>query len=176
MEGYYKRPEETARVIDDEGWFDTGDLGRMTIRGELTLTGRVKETIVLLGGENVEPTPIEDAITESSFISQVMVVGQDCKAPGALVVPDFQALGLRSGLEGKDPKELCSSEAVQVIIRDEIRRLVSEERGFKSHERISRHRLLCKEFSLGEELTHTMKKRRNVIAEHYAEHIRDMCR
>jgi len=176
MEGYYKKPEETARVIDDEGWFDTGDLGRMTIRGELTLTGRVKETIVLLGGENVEPTPIEDAITESPFISQVMVVGQDCKAPGALIVPDFHALGLRSGLEGKDPKELCSSETVQVIIRDELRRLVSGERGFRSHERINRHRLLCKEFSLGEELTYTMKKRRNVIAEHYAELIRDMCR
>lgn len=176
MEGYYKRPEETARAIDDEGWFDTGDLGRMTIRGELTLTGRAKETIVLLGGENIEPTPIEDAITESPFISQVMVVGQDSKALGALVVPDFHALGLRSGLEGMGPEELCSSEAVQVIIREELRRLVSGERGFRSYERITRHRLLCKEFSLGEELTHTMKKRRNVIAEHYADLIREMCR
>ncbi len=63
-----------------------------------------------------------------------------------------------------------------MIIRDELRRLVSGERGFRSHERINRHRLLCKEFSLGEELTYTMKKRRNVIAEHYAELIRDMCR
>ncbi|MFC1657611.1 AMP-dependent synthetase/ligase [Candidatus Moduliflexota bacterium] len=101
MEGYYKKPEETASAIDEEGWFDTGDLGKMTVRGELTLTGRAKETIVLMGGENVEPTPIEDSITECPFISQVMIVGQDRKALGALIVPDFAALGDRGGARGE---------------------------------------------------------------------------
>jgi long-chain acyl-CoA synthetase len=174
MEGYYKKPEETARVIDDEGWFDTGDLGRMTIRGELSLTGRAKETIVLLGGENVEPTPIEDCITESPFISQVMVVGQDRKALGALVVPHFEALRERGGLGGRSPEELSSHEAVQALVRDELRRLVSEDRGFKSFERISRYRILSREFSPGEELTLTMKMRRNIIAERNASLIEEM--
>ncbi len=176
MEGYYKKPGETAAAIDEEGWFDTGDLGKMTVRGELTLTGRAKETIVLMGGENVEPTPIEDSITECPFISQVMIVGQDRKTLGALIVPDFSALGDRGGLEGKDAAELCSSEAVQALIRDEVRRLVSEDRGFKNFEKINRISLLCKEFSLGDELTHTMKKRRNVITEHYADTIEEMYR
>ena len=63
MEGYYKKPEETARAIDEEGWLDTGDLGRIAFTGELAITGRAKETIVLLGVENVEPTPLEDTIT-----------------------------------------------------------------------------------------------------------------
>jgi long-chain acyl-CoA synthetase len=167
MEGYYKKPEETRKVIDDEGWFDTGDLGRMTIRGELSLTGRAKETIVLLGGENVEPTPIEDSITESAYILQTMVVGQDKKTLGALVVPDFDALGKSVGLEGLSPAEICAREEASSFLRDEIRTLVSTAKGFKAFEKITSIRLLEQEFAVGEELTHTMKKKRNVIAEKY---------
>ena len=92
MVGYYKRPEETAKVLSPDGWFNTGDLGRFTIRGELSLTGRAKETIVLLGGENIEPSPIEDALKESPYLSQIMVVGQDKKHLGALIVPNFDAV------------------------------------------------------------------------------------
>jgi long-chain acyl-CoA synthetase len=176
MEGYYKKPEETARVIDDEGWFDTGDLGRMTMRGELALTGRAKETIVLLGGENIEPTPIEDSITESPYIAQVMVVGQDKKTLGAIVVPNFEVCRERGGLSGLGPEELCASDAVTSLVKGEIRNLVSKERGFKSFEKISRIRLLDREFAVGEELTHTMKKRRNVIAERYSDLIEEMFR
>ena len=174
MEGYYKKPEETAAVIDENGWFDTGDLGRMTVRGELSLTGRAKETIVLLGGENIEPTPVEDAVTESPYIAQAMIVGQDRKALGALIVPDFEALRQRSGFEGRDGKDLCADGSVQSIIKDEIKRLVSAERGFKNFEKITRFRLLEHEFAVGDELTHTLKKRRNIIYERYADTIGDM--
>ncbi len=176
MAGYYKRPDMTAQVIDDEGWFDTGDLGRMTVRGELSLTGRAKETIVLMGGENVEPTPIEDALTESSYIAQAMVVGQDRKTLGLLVVPAFDALAEREEFRGRTPGQLCGEEGVLAVIRDEIRRLVSEERGFRPFERPSRVRLLDREFAVGDELTHTMKKRRNIIAERHAALIEDMFR
>ena len=92
MLGYHKRPEETAKVLSPDGWFNTGDLGRFTIRGELSLTGRAKETIVLLGGENIEPAPIEDALKESPYLAQIMVVGQDKKHLGALIVPNFDAV------------------------------------------------------------------------------------
>jgi long-chain acyl-CoA synthetase len=177
MEGYYKNPEETARVIDADGWFDTGDLGRFTIRGELSLTGRAKETIVLLGGENVEPTPIEDALTESPYIAQVMVVGQDRKTLGALVVPNFNALRkwmTKRGLEGKDPEAICAKEGVVTLIREEIRRLIHAEHGFKPFEKIPRFQLLGREFSIGEELTQTLKKKRNVILERYSYLIEEM--
>ena len=101
MVGYHRRPEETAKVLSADGWFNTGDLGRMTVRGELSLTGRAKETIVLLGGENVEPTPIEEALKESPYLSQVMVVGQDSKHLGALIVPNLEAVRERLAGPGR---------------------------------------------------------------------------
>jgi long-chain acyl-CoA synthetase len=174
MMGYYKNPEGTATVIDGEGWFDTGDLGRMTTRGELSLTGRAKETIVLLGGENVEPSPIEESLKESPLIVQVLVVGQDKKSLGALVVPDYAALGERSGHKGSEPSELCANEAAQDHIRDEIQRLICETAGFKAFEKVNRFQLLPQEFTVGKELTLTMKMRRNVIAELYADRIEAM--
>jgi len=176
MKGYYRKPAETAAVIDEEGWFDTGDLGRMTVRGELSITGRAKETIVLLGGENVEPTPIEEALKESPLLVQVMVVGQDRKTLGALVVPDFAALRERGGLGESDPRALCAGEAARALVRDEIRRLVSTERGFKTFEKISCFELLAEEFTVGRELTATMKMKRNVIAETYGDLIERMYR
>jgi len=173
MAGYYRRPEETAQVLSADGWFDTGDLGRMTIRGELSITGRAKETIVLLGGENVEPTPIEEAAAESPYIAQIMVVGQDRKHLGALVVPAFDAV--RERLRGQgvpeaqlaDPAAVCDREETRVLVKAELHRLLTEERGFKYYERIPRFRLLAQEFRPGAELTHTLKKRREVIVEQH---------
>ena len=77
MKGYYKRDDLTAKVIDKDGWFDTGDIGLLTLGGELVLRGRIKDTIVLRGGENVEPLSIEMRLNNSRFIAQSMVVGQD---------------------------------------------------------------------------------------------------
>ena len=79
MKGYYKNKEATAKAIDQFGWFDTGDLGRINpATGDLILTGRAKDTIVLSNGENIEPVPIEDAIVgEALLIDQVMLAGQD---------------------------------------------------------------------------------------------------
>jgi long-chain acyl-CoA synthetase len=180
MLGYYRRPEETAKVLSPDGWFNTGDLGRLTVRGELALTGRAKETIVLLGGENVEPTPIEEALKESPYIAQVMVVGQDRKNLGALVVPGFDAvrgwLAARGVAGGTADAEICAREDVRELIKEELRRLLTEERGFKYYERIPRFALLPREFAVGEELTQTMKLRRTVITERYAEEIASLFR
>ena len=88
MKGYYKNPEATAKAIDPYGWFDTGDLGRINpTTGDLILTGRVKDTIVLSNGENIEPQPIEDAVLGgSSLVEQVMLTGQDGRRLLAIVV------------------------------------------------------------------------------------------
>lgn len=88
MKGYYKNPEATDKAIDRFGWFDTGDLGRVNpATGDIILTGRCKDTIVLSNGENVEPSPIEDAIlSQSSMIEQVMLTGQDMRSLVAIVV------------------------------------------------------------------------------------------
>jgi long-chain acyl-CoA synthetase len=92
MQGYYNNPVATAKAIDEEGWFDTGDLGLLTAQGDLILTGRAKDTIVLSNGENIEPQPIEDACVRSPYIDQIMLVGQDQRSLGALVVPNLDAL------------------------------------------------------------------------------------
>jgi long-chain acyl-CoA synthetase len=88
MKGYYKNPEATAKAIDEFGWFDTGDLGRINpATGDLILTGRAKDTIVLSNGENIEPVPIEDAIFgSSSLIDQIMLTGQDGRGLVAILV------------------------------------------------------------------------------------------
>ena len=75
MQGYYKNPEATQKAIDANGWFDSGDLGWVTPRRDIVLTGRAKDTIVLTNGENIEPLPIEDACLRSPFIDQIMLVG-----------------------------------------------------------------------------------------------------
>ena len=92
MQGYYKNPDATAKAIDAEGWFDTGDIGLLTPKSDLILTGRAKDTIVLSNGENIEPQPIEDACLRSPFIDQIMLVGQDQRSLGALIVPNRETL------------------------------------------------------------------------------------
>ncbi|WP_254722046.1 AMP-binding protein [Kovacikia minuta] len=92
MQGYYQNPEATKKAIDSEGWFDSGDLGWINRQNDLILTGRAKDTIVLTNGENIEPQPIEDACVRSPYIDQIMLVGQDQKALGALIVPNLEAL------------------------------------------------------------------------------------
>lgn len=88
MKGYYKNPIDTAKAVDKFGWFDTGDLGRINpATGDLILTGRAKDTIVLSNGENIEPIPIEDAIMGASpYVSQIMLTGQDGRSLVAIVV------------------------------------------------------------------------------------------
>ncbi len=92
MSGYYRAPEQTAAVLAEDGWFNTGDLGMLTHDGELKITGRAKDTIVLRGGENVEPLPIEQKLRESELIDQAVVLGQDQRFLAALIVPNGEAL------------------------------------------------------------------------------------
>lgn len=172
MSGYHKDPEKTPQVLRD-GWLSTGDLGLVTFNDCIKIVGRCKETIVLLGGENVEPLPIESKLLESPLIDQCMVVGQDQKQLGVLVVPSVGGFAT-AGIEAPDPAELASRPEVREKIQKEIRRLVSGETGFKPFERIAALELLEKPFEVGDELTMTFKLKRHVIAEKYAAKIAEM--
>ncbi|HLB34726.1 MAG TPA: AMP-binding protein [Chthoniobacterales bacterium] len=170
MKGYYKDPEGTERVLRD-GWLHTGDIGMMTFNNCLKIVGRCKETIVLRSGENVEPLPIESRLLESPLIAQCIVVGQDQKYLGALIVPSLNGLG-KHGLNATSLMELMQQrEVLHRFFREEIRRLVSAEHGFKPFERIVVWHLLSKPFEIGDELTATYKLKRHVIAERYKEEI-----
>jgi len=166
MKGYYKDPEATARVLRD-GWLATGDLGVITFNDCLKIVGRCKETIVLLGGENVEPLPIESKLLESPLIDQCMVVGQDRKHLGVLIVPSIGGFAA-AGIAAANAAELSTRSEARELIQSEIRRLVCAASGFKPFERIVVLELIGKPFEVGEELTQTFKLRRHVITEKYA--------
>lgn len=172
MSGYHRDPEKTASVLR-EGWLSTGDLGVMTFNGCLKIVGRCKETIVLLGGENVEPLPIESKLLESPLIDQCMVVGQDRKHLGVLVVPSLAGFS-EAGIDAADVGSLAADPRSRARILVEIRVLISGENGFKPFERIAAVELLGKAFQPGEELTMTFKLRRHVIAEKHAAKIAAM--
>jgi long-chain acyl-CoA synthetase len=174
MKGYYKKPDKTAEVLSPDGWLNTGDLGMMTHKGEIKIIGRVKETIVLLGGENVEPVPIEDTMLESVYIDQVMVVGQDQKFLAALVVPNLEELEKHAAAEGISylgKEDLLESPRIISFITDEINSRVCAKRGFREFERIFRFRLLPKHFEPGIELSAKQSIKRNVIDEIYKKEI-----
>jgi long-chain acyl-CoA synthetase len=177
MKGYYKRPDKTTEAIGADGFFDTGDLGMITYKGELKIIGRTKETIVLLSGENVEPLPIEDAILESEYIDQIMVVGQDQKFLGALVIANDEALekwAQREEIAYTSIEDLRDNAQVNELIAEEIGARVNADRGFRIWERVHRFKLLPKHFEVGVELSKTLKLKRNVIEEIYKKEIAEI--
>ena len=171
--GYYHNEQENQAAFTDDGFFKTGDLGKLTLSGELVITGRSKEIIVLASGENIDPSRIESAITQLPFVSDAVLVGQDKKGLGALIVPDFELL--REFIAGKVEKVAESSEHLlqdkQVIdrVKAEINRLLHPKKGFKPFEKLQNIHFLDKEFKAGEELTNTLKKKRHVIETKYRE-------
>jgi long-chain acyl-CoA synthetase len=172
MKGYYKDEALTRKAIDDDGWFDTGDLGFVTEEGDLCFHGRLKETIVLKGGENIEPTAVEEAIVGSPYVQQVIVVGQDRKVLAALVVPEPTTVGPAVGL-GADATcaELADREDARELIRQEC---IQRTSGRKGWERIGKAALLPEPLEETEGLlTQTLKPRRHVIVEHYADRIEE---
>ena len=165
MRGYYKNPEATREVISSDGWLNTGDLVEISPDGSILITGRSKDTIVLLNGENIEPQGIEDACLKSPFIKQIVLVGQDKPSLGALVVPDYENIKAH----GK------SNTAVAELIAQEVKKLVVERENFVSFERISSVKIVEDEFSVANGLmTPTVKIRRNKVFEKYASVIEDM--
>ncbi len=173
MKGYYKNPEATAKVLK-EGWMDTGDIGMINFNKTVTITGRAKDTVVLLGGENVEPVPIENKITESPYVFQVMVIGQDQKNLGAMIVPDFDTLGVwakENGVSETDKEKLITNPKVVDLYKKEIKALNNTKTGFKAFEQVTPFFLITKQFEVGDELTNLLKMKRHVIAEKYKDKI-----
>jgi long-chain acyl-CoA synthetase len=178
MKGYYRDYEQTSKSIRDD-YLDTGDLGYLDDEGFLVITGRYKELIVLSSGENIQPAPIERALSESPYIGSAIIVGQDWKNIGALIVPEFETL--KNYCQDKkiefDPDKLSkvlSNEKVKDLYRKEFKRLIADNEDFKAFENIRTFELLEKPFELGCELTATMKPRRHVITELYKQQLAAM--
>jgi len=174
MAGYYKRPDLTDKVLRKDGWLDTGDLGMMTRDGEIAITGRAKDTIVLLGGENVEPLPIEQKLCESQYISQCIVLGQDKKYLAALIIPtqeNVTAWAKENNVPSEDWENLLLQPEVIELIDSEVMELVSAKTGFKTFERIFRFQLLGTPFEVGKELSAKQEVKRHAVNEIYRKEI-----
>jgi long-chain acyl-CoA synthetase len=176
MKGYYKRPDLTRLVLDEHGWLNTGDLGIWTHHGEFALSGRAKDTIVLAGGENLEPVPIEAKLCESDFIEQAIVLGQDKKYLGALIVLNKQRI--EEYLKEKEipylADKLYQMQEVISLIEQTITDIINSKHGFKSFEHIVRFRLLSKSFEVGKELSAKQELKRFEINRLYQREIDEL--
>jgi long-chain acyl-CoA synthetase len=174
MKGYYQKPEATAAVLSEDGWFNTGDIGMLTHDNELRITGRAKDTIVLRGGENVEPVPIECKLRESPFIQQCMVVGQDQKYLAAIIIPWQQTLldfAEENSIPIVDYELLLQQPEINGIIAREVSDRISPKTGFKPYERVYKFALLPKPFEAGKELSGKGELLRHKITALYAKEI-----
>ncbi|MFB6276156.1 MAG: long-chain fatty acid--CoA ligase [Halothece sp.] len=182
MQGYYQQPEATEKAIDQEGWFNTGDLGWITSTGDLVLTGRAKDTIVLSNGENIEPQPLEDACLRSVYIDQIMVVGQDQRCLGALIVPNIEALqnwsqqnNLNLDFSEAGLQQTLQQSSVQTLFREELNREVKNRPGYRPDDRIGVFKLILEPFSVENGMmTQTLKIKRPVVSERYQDMIDGM--
>jgi long-chain acyl-CoA synthetase len=174
MKGYYQKPEATAAVLSPDGWLNTGDIGMMTRDNELRITGRAKDTIVLRGGENVEPVPIECKMRESEYIFQCMVVGQDQKHLAALIVPVQSAVmtfAEENNIPIVDYELLLQQPEINEIFANDVADLVGPRTGFKPFERVFKFKLIPAPFEPGKELSGKQELLRHRISARYAREI-----
>jgi long-chain acyl-CoA synthetase len=154
--GYYKEPDATAEALTGDGWLHTGDVGEIDDEGFLRITDRKKDLIITAGGKNIAPQNLENALKASRFVSQALVVGDRRPYVTALVTLDEAELAPG----GQEPRELVQA-LVDDVNRDRTR-----------VEQIKRFAILPRDFSLEEgEVTPTLKLRRRVIHEHFADEI-----
>jgi long-chain acyl-CoA synthetase len=178
MGGYWGKPEATAKVLDADGWFDTGDLGMLLADGSVALTGRAKDTIVLSSGENIEPGPLEDVLVASPLIEQVMLVGQDERQLAALIVPRAEVIvdwARQQGLNlGDDLGGKPGDQALLRLLMQECNRLLKQRVGARGDERLAGV-VLVDPFTIDNGLlTQTLKQRRDRITARDLARIRGM--
>ena len=171
MSGYFDNEIENIKAFSADGFLRTGDLGKLTINGELILTGRAKETIVLSNGENIDLTRIEAAISILPFINDAMLVGQDKKGLGLLIVADFEILKefvyKRLNVVIESLEQLTQNKYLLTNLKKEFNAILHKDHGFKTFEKLQNIHFLDEEFRVGKELTNTLKKKRQVIEKKY---------
>lgn len=172
FQGYWKNPEATAEALHD-GWFNTGDLGELLESGHLVITGRKKDLIVTAGGKNVSPGPMEDIIRAHPLVSQAMVVGDGKPFVGLLVTLDPDMLKRWKLNHNIAESRTVSEIATDPALRAEIQDAVNNANATVSHsEAIKRFYILDRDLTEeADELTPTLKVKRNVVVRRYADAI-----
>lgn len=175
MEGYYNKPEDTKTAFTDDGWFKTGDIGIIDEKGCLHITDRKKDIIITAGGKSISPQNIENTLVADLFIEQAAVIGEGKKFISILIVPNFAELANyanNQGISFASNDDLVKKPEIVKFYDDKVKTLMQD---YARVEQIRAFRLLPKEFSIDAgELTPTLKLKRKVINQKYAETIDDM--
>src|SRR5713226_4469490 len=170
MRGYWNKPEETRAVFTADGWFKTGDIGKLDKDGYLTITDRKKELLKTSGGKYIAPQPIEQLIKSSRFVNQVVVIGNGRKFPSVLIVPDWEQLQSYARLKSlnlKTKEEFCRHPRIIDLFE---RQIAARTQDLAQFEKIKRVALLDRELTVESgELTPTLKVKRRVVDEKYRE-------
>ena len=175
MRGYYNRPEETAKAFTADGWFRTGDAGRFDPNGALILTERIKDLFKTSNGKYIAPQAIESRLGEDKYIEQVAVIGDQRKYVTAIIIPAFEALkdyARRHQIKFDTVDDLVNNAEIRNFFAGRIEKL---QKGLAGFEKIKRFTLLPREVTIENgELTNTLKIRRPVINNLYANEIEAM--
>jgi len=175
MMGYYKNEAATKEVFTDDGFFKTGDIGEIDADGYLKITGRIKDLIITSGGKNISPQNLENSIKGSNFVEQVAIIGDNRKYLSALIVPAWGELenwAKTKNIAFASRKDLIANPEVNKLFQEEIERCTQD---YARVEQIRKFRLLEKEWSQEtDELTPTLKLKRRVISQKYADEIESM--
>ena len=167
MKGYYNNPEATAEVMDEEGWFHTGDIGELR-DGYLAITDRKKDIIVTAGGKNIAPQPVENLVKTNKYVSQAVMIGDKRRFPSMLIVPNFEQLeawAKRKNFIWTDRTQLIRMPAVHSKMETEVLGMLTE---LAQYERPKKIALLEHDFSLERgEMTPTQKVKRRVVDKNY---------
>ena len=175
MLGYYRKEQATLETFTEDGWFRTGDIGKVDAEGFLKITDRKKELFKTSGGKYIAPSPIEQLIRSSRFVSQAVLIGNERKFASALIVPNFDMLHSYAKDKGMEPMaaaQYCEDPRILDLFE---RQIETATKGLGKFETVKKFRLLEKELTVeGGELTPTMKLRRRVVDEKYKALIDEM--
>jgi long-chain acyl-CoA synthetase len=168
MQGYYRKPDQTRDVFTADGWFCSGDIGRLDEDGYLVITDRKKELLKTAAGKFVAPAPIENLLKTSPFISNAIVVGDRRKFVSVLIVPSFATIESEAAKQGQEcpmSAKMIGDPWVRDLITREIERLTAS---LAQYEKPKRFALLEQDFTYANgELTYTMKMKRRIIEQRY---------
>ena len=169
MLGYYKLPELTAEVIDNDGWFHTGDLGEFNQYGLLKITGRMKNLFKTSLGKYINPDIIERKFTESNFFENIVVFGENEKYAAALIIPDFDFIKSwckKHEISYSNDHDMLNNQDVKTRLANEIKRINSF---FGDTEKIKRYCFIEDSWTVANGiLTPTLKVKRSVVKEKYS--------
>lgn len=170
MTGYYNNEEATSEAIDTDGWFHTGDIGHIDDEGFLFITDRKKNILVTSAGKNVAPAPMENALTNSPFIEQVVIIGDKRNFISALIVPAQEAVENELSSQGKSVSGsdvMSDHPDVKALIKKEVDDVM---KGFSNYERVKEFAILPRLFTIEDgELTPTLKVVRKVVLDHFSD-------